>query len=284
MGIAAVVNVTLYMQRYPDPPPTPNHPPTTHRCPPRQWTNEEDGAPSEHPVFLPMFPWYSGTSADLLKTALDLVVSVKLFLGRFDMRAMHASLAGHGSDGGGSGAPHAGDGYLFDHVSSAKEVWFDFTADTGDGGDPTYAVARMMAAPQLTVAVPEAWLCKGGSSASASALGLNAADVQGASPRVSVRTLPRGNFLIHGGDLAYPNPCKETYDKRLFRPYEAAFPPPPDVHPGHLVVHKPDLAEVRTQLRGMGASKSSGCTCHGGGGVQVHVCAACLKVWCCGCC
>ncbi len=31
---------------------------------------------------------YSGTSADLLKTCFDLIVSVKLFLGRFDMRTM----------------------------------------------------------------------------------------------------------------------------------------------------------------------------------------------------
>ena len=33
-------------------------------------------------------PRYSGTSADLVKTCLDLIVSVKLFLGRFDMRTM----------------------------------------------------------------------------------------------------------------------------------------------------------------------------------------------------
>ena len=31
---------------------------------------------------------YSGTSADLFKTAFDLMVSFKLFLGRFDMRTM----------------------------------------------------------------------------------------------------------------------------------------------------------------------------------------------------
>jgi hypothetical protein len=35
-----------------------------------------------------MFPWYSGTSADLLKTLLDLLISVRLFLGRFDMRTL----------------------------------------------------------------------------------------------------------------------------------------------------------------------------------------------------
>lgn len=44
--------------------------------------------PEPQPEFLPMVPWYSGTSADLLKTCLDLMVSVKLFLGRFDMRTM----------------------------------------------------------------------------------------------------------------------------------------------------------------------------------------------------
>lgn len=40
------------------------------------------------PEFLPMVPWYSGTSADLVKTLFDITVSVKLFLGRFDMRTM----------------------------------------------------------------------------------------------------------------------------------------------------------------------------------------------------
>jgi len=37
-----------------------------------------------------MFPWYSGTSADMYRTIFDLAVSLKLFLGRFDMRTMQA--------------------------------------------------------------------------------------------------------------------------------------------------------------------------------------------------
>eukprot|EP00775_Hariotina_reticulata_P014455 gene14455-14568_t len=65
---------------------------------------------------------YSGTSADLFKTIIDLMISLKLFLGRFDMRTM-------------------------------QELWFDFIADTGDGGNPTYAVARALAAPQLEIPV-----------------------------------------------------------------------------------------------------------------------------------
>lgn len=42
----------------------------------------------EQPDFLPMFPWYSGTSADMYRTIFGLIVSLKLFLGRFDMRTM----------------------------------------------------------------------------------------------------------------------------------------------------------------------------------------------------
>jgi hypothetical protein len=39
-----------------------------------------------------MVPWYSGTSADLFKTVFDLMVSLKLFLGRFDMRTMQVGM------------------------------------------------------------------------------------------------------------------------------------------------------------------------------------------------
>ena len=39
-----------------------------------------------------MFPWYSGTSADMYRTVFGLVVSLKLFLGRFDVRTMQARL------------------------------------------------------------------------------------------------------------------------------------------------------------------------------------------------
>ena len=38
-----------------------------------------------------MFPWYSGTSADMYRTIFGLVVSLKLFLGRFDMRTMQVA-------------------------------------------------------------------------------------------------------------------------------------------------------------------------------------------------
>ena len=49
---------------------------------------EVEPTSDEQPDFLPMFPWYSGTSADMYRTIFGLVVSLKLFLGRFDMRTM----------------------------------------------------------------------------------------------------------------------------------------------------------------------------------------------------
>ena len=60
---------------------------SSHRLAPSQPT--QDGCRvEEQPDFLPMVPWYSGTSADMYKTVFDLIISVKLFLGRFDMRTM----------------------------------------------------------------------------------------------------------------------------------------------------------------------------------------------------
>jgi hypothetical protein len=46
------------------------------------------GGGGAQPDFLDMVPWWTGTSADLLKTCLDLIISLKLFLGRFDLRTM----------------------------------------------------------------------------------------------------------------------------------------------------------------------------------------------------
>lgn len=44
--------------------------------------------------------------------------------------------------------------------------------------------------------------------------------------------LPRGEVLLIGGDLAYPNPSRDTYEQRLFVPFQEAMPPPPHYHPG----------------------------------------------------
>jgi hypothetical protein len=197
-------------------------------------------ADAPRPVQVPMFPWYSGTSADLLKTTVDLMVSVKVFLGRFDARALQAAGAPAAPAGAGGGpAPADGDGVCFEYLAAAGGAAagaaaaaageagcvVDFVADTGDGFDPTYAVARCLAAPRVEVVVSPAQAAAGGAPPSA------------AGPR----SLPRGAALVHGGDLAYPAPSDETYGARLLAPYEAALPPPPGSAPRALVVRKPAL-------------------------------------------
>ncbi|CAN4095395.1 unnamed protein product [Withania somnifera] len=83
------------------------------------------------PEFLDMVPWYSGTSADLFKTVFDLLVSVTVFVGRFDMRMMQAAMSKVED-----GAKH--DDLLYDQFSEEDDIWFDFMADTGDGGNSSY--------------------------------------------------------------------------------------------------------------------------------------------------
>ncbi|GAB4822190.1 hypothetical protein N2152v2_009236 [Parachlorella kessleri] len=223
-------------------------------------------ADAAQPSFLPMFPWYSGTSADLLKTLFDLLVSVKLFLGRFDMRTLQAATGtlGNGPDP----IPQDGDGFTYEHLARREELWFDFCADTGDGGDPTYAVARCMAAPQIQVTLPDELVPED-----------KKAPKNGSRRSGVSKTLPRAELLVHGGDLAYPNPTDETYVQRLFKPYEAAFPPPSHVHPGHLVVNKPDLPPQYWEGEGPSSCKCAlppHCGLHNGA-EQQRQCKLCQK-------
>jgi hypothetical protein len=73
-------------------------------------------------------------------------------------------------------------------------VWFDYVADVGDGFDPTYSVAYLLAKPSL---------------------------------QVGDRHLPRGRMLIIGGDEVYPTASSPQYDDRFRGPYRAALPQPP---------------------------------------------------------
>ncbi|GFS46556.1 calcineurin-like metallo-phosphoesterase superfamily protein [Actinidia rufa] len=156
------------------------------------------------PDFLDMVPWYSGTSADLFKTVFDLLVSVTVFVGRFDMRMMQAAMR--------RVQDAQQDDLLYDHFSEKNEMWFDFLADTGDGGNSSYTVARLVAQRSIR-------LCSAN----------------------EVLNLPRGDLLLIGGDLAYPNPSAFTCAKRFFRPFEYALQPPPWYKEEHVAVNKPEL-------------------------------------------
>jgi hypothetical protein len=69
--------------------------------------------------------------------------------------------------------------------------WFDYVADCGDGWNSTYAIARLLAQRELR-------------------------------PRGCDEALPRGRFLVMGGDMVYPTPSRRNYEMRLLRPYDAA--------------------------------------------------------------
>lgn len=75
--------------------------------------------------------------------------------------------------------------------TDAPEAWVDFIADTGDGFNATYTMARLLAEPRL--------------------------DVGG-------QTTQRGKLLVLGGDLVYAPPSREAYRDRLLGPFRAAFP------------------------------------------------------------
>jgi hypothetical protein len=71
------------------------------------------------------------------------------------------------------------------------DFWFDFVADNGDGWNPTYAIARLLAEPQLTVEGLE-------------------------------KKLPSGGILVMGGDEVYPTASREDYQTNLVAPFDDA--------------------------------------------------------------
>lgn len=69
--------------------------------------------------------------------------------------------------------------------------WFDYTADTGDGWHATYAMALLTSSDHVR-------------------------------PEGHDTDLPRGRFLILGGDEVYPRASKDAYAKRLIWPFNEA--------------------------------------------------------------
>jgi hypothetical protein len=82
--------------------------------------------------------------------------------------------------------------FLYERDPGSGEFWFDFMADTGDGWDPTFAMAQLVSEPALT-------------------------------PQGAAGPLPRGRVMILGGDLVYPTASADEYDTRFLYPFETAF-------------------------------------------------------------
>jgi hypothetical protein len=75
--------------------------------------------------------------------------------------------------------------------SDKPELWIDYISDLGDGFNPTYTMAHLMAQEHLMV---------------------------------DGKKITRGDVLVMGGDQVYPTPELKEYNNRLKGPYNAAFP------------------------------------------------------------
>lgn len=79
-----------------------------------------------------------------------------------------------------------------DYSEHQGDFWFDYLADTGDGWNPTYAMARLLSEDALP-------------------------DPLGA--------LPRGRLLVLGGDQVHPSASRTEYARRFRAPFEEAYRP-----------------------------------------------------------
>jgi hypothetical protein len=80
--------------------------------------------------------------------------------------------------------------------SDTDELWVDFLADTGDGFNPTYTTASLLAREELEL------------------------EHDG-----EVHPTQRGRVLVLGGDLAYPAATPREFRERFLGPYGLALPP-----------------------------------------------------------
>ncbi|MCB1325870.1 MAG: metallophosphoesterase [Spirochaetales bacterium] len=82
-------------------------------------------------------------------------------------------------------------------MPASGEFYFDFLADTGDGWDSTYSVASLLARDRLRV--------------------------RRLRDSTHARFLPRGAFVVIGGDLVYPTADDDEYRSRFVRPFAYAW-------------------------------------------------------------
>lgn len=132
-----------------------------------------------------MVAWYS--PLQLCKTAVQVILSTAF--GRYaDRRVLDALRTGEDCEC---------------DYSAEDDFWLDYVADTGDGFNPTYAVAYWLSRPELTVA-----------------------SADGTSHRTQ-----RGRVLVLGGDAVYPTSSRAAYEQRLVGPYRTALAQSSHPHP-----------------------------------------------------
>lgn len=130
---------------------------------------------------LPMTGWYDPSI--LITTAIRVAIST--VFGQFADRR-EAIAASNAIE------PQPVDSEL-DYSAAKGDFWFDYLADTGDGWNSTYAMARLVSEDAINVSGAEG--------------------------------LPRGQVLLLGGDQVYPFASKKDYDERFLGPFEEAYAP-----------------------------------------------------------
>ena len=138
------------------------------------------------PKLAKMTGWYD--PGQLAETALKVVVS-NLFGTRSDYRLIESFTAKQ---------------ELYDY-SNKTDIWIDYVADLGDGWNSTFAVARTIAEPLLSLSSPVS--------------------------SDTYRT-ERGHILVMGGDEVYPTADRDAYQEKLVAPYATALAhsPAPEPH------------------------------------------------------
>lgn len=142
-----------------------------------------------------------------------------------DRRETQAALHQHDGDGS---APGSAGGRIYSYVDvkdANGDFWLDFVADLGDGFDPTYSVAWLLARGELPAPGDDV---VAGVGADGRALAEDAKAPAAGDPT------HRGHVLVMGGDQVYPTASREEYHNRLSGPYEAALP---SVAPGERAPH-----------------------------------------------
>ncbi len=133
-----------------------------------------------------MVGWFDPTQ--LITTGMKALLS-GIFGAYADKREVQAALH-----------PATGTDLFCDYREASDGLWFDFVADLGDGWDSTYTVARLLGEEKLEVRE----------------------EAQKEEQRPY--TLPRGRFLVLGGDQVYPTAKIEEYRDRFHCPYRFALP------------------------------------------------------------
>jgi len=128
-----------------------------------------------------MVVWFN--PVQLTRTGIKVLLS-ELFGSYADKREIQAALY-----------PDQSPGTLFHDYSSNNELWIDYLADTGDGFNSTYTMARLFSRESCRHKF------KG-----------------------SEVTTHRGRLLVLGGDQVYPAASRTEYYNRLVGPFRSALP------------------------------------------------------------